>query len=157
MVSSKLSGFQIPLQIAAAIVTISIGSIALFKGCKKDAIVDLAGKWIITSNVQSASDEKNIGDEYVYEVYVVDTESKLSGIGEQTKYNKSEAKSHFKVVVDHITMVDDTIRVVYTVGGSRDFRGDMKLLRSEGNDRKLVGTFRQTTEDIAGSCVVVID
>ena len=54
-------------------------------------------------------------------------------------------------------MVDDTIRVVYTVGGSRDFRGDMKLLRSEGNDRKLVGTFRQTTEDIAGSCVVVID
>jgi hypothetical protein len=139
------------LSYASLIISTVVGLIAII-GFIKDhkTYPDLEGTWTMTFQVQESSYTPYINDVSVYEIYVDQSKSLISGRGEQTYYNGRHAKLHFKLDWKDVD-ISGGINIPYTLYGSRKTSG-MMLLQMDKNEKKhLTGTFTGAAADTKGA------
>jgi hypothetical protein len=114
------------------------------------------GKWIVKFHVINSSYKAYINDEYVYEVYVNQTDNIISGNGEQKLYNSKIAKKHFKIEWSDIK-IDKQFKITYKLHGTRKTSGLMELQIDKNNKKHLVGKFHGAAANTNGNVEIVIE
>lgn len=153
------SRFTKRLGIAATIVSLTGGSIALWKQVQpEEALPDLSGRWTITNTVSASNSGKFDGEVYVYSVGVTQTaDHKLEGKGEQTHYNGKAAPGRWPINLDSGKLTKEDVVINFTIEGNRVFTGTMRLRMQEDDDRRLTGTFAYTAAGTKGVTEVRIE
>ncbi|MBL7939852.1 MAG: hypothetical protein JNL43_10870 [Flavobacteriales bacterium] len=157
------SNFTKRLGIAATIVSLTGGSIALWNQLKpEDAPPDLSGRWTITNTVTGSNGGKFDGEVYVYSVGVSQAaDHSLSGTGEQTHYEQAgqerrAAPTRFPFYLTDGKHTEDGIKANFTIQGNREFTGTLWLIADEMDPKHLSGTFEYTAGGTQGTSDVRI-
>lgn len=154
----KRSPFTKRLGIAATIVSLTGGSIALWNQLKPEKeLPDLSGRWTITNTVTASNGGKFDGEVYGYSVGVTQDERQhLNGLGEQVLYNGKPASSRFPFIITDGKQTEGTIKVNFTIEGNREFTGTLWLTPLEADPHRLTGTFEYTAGGTQGTSDVLI-
>ena len=154
----KRSPFTKRLGIAATVVSLTGGSIALWNQLKPEKEVpDLTGTWVITDRIETASDTSYISDTHEYEVVMNQDGAILNGTGKQKKYNGKHAVGRWPIRIEgriHEQEVRATLHVDNPAGG---FDGSLYLNLNEGGQPELTGTIRTTVAEQRGPAEVRIE
>ena len=152
------------LGIAATVVSLTAGSLALWDKVKPETVLpDVRGRWTITNTVTESNGSKFDGEVYVYSVGVNEaTDRSLSGTGEQTHYQMTNAErraapSRFKIDLTGGQNGEHKITANFTIHGNREFTGSFNLVRDEADERHLTGTFEYTAGGTKGTTDVRIN
>jgi hypothetical protein len=154
----KRSPFTKRLGIAATVVSLTGGSIALWNQLKpEEELPDLSGRWTITNTVTASNGGKFDGEVYVYSVGVTqDERQRLSGTGEQVLYNGKPASSRFPIAITDGKHAGGKVSVNFTVKGNREFTGTLWLVPEDDDPHRLTGTFEYTAAGTTGTTEVLI-
>lgn len=160
---NKGSGITRRLGIAATVVTLAGGSLALWDKLKpEEEVPDIGGRWTITNTVTASDGDNFNGEVYVYSIGVArNADSGLSGEGDQTLYKKAGAEigpapSRFPVRITDGEQTEGRLRVNLSIKGKREFTGTLWLNQDDSDPTHWVGTFEYTAGGTKGTSEVWI-
>lgn len=152
------SNFTKRLGIAATVVTLTGGSVALWQQVKpEEKLPDLTGRWTITNTVTDSQGDDFTGEVYIYSVGVSEAaDHGLSGTGEQTEYAKAgqelkNALSRFPIRITDGKHTEEKIHMNFMIQGNREFTGTMWLTLDKDDPHHLTGTFEYTAGGTKGT------
>lgn len=138
------------LALVATLTTIILGILGISSYVRSfKRYPDLRGTWTISFKVKESTYNPYINDQYVYNIFVTQSENKITGRGEQTLYNGKYAQKHFKMEWDNAEINDDIV-ISYLLHGSRKTNGIMHLVIDPKDNTHLTGKFSGTAANTKG-------
>lgn len=146
----KGTGITRKLGIAATVVTLVGGSLALWKELGPiEKQKNLTGDWIIDVHIDDSNSHNYQGDTYQFEIGLAQNGNQLSGQGKQSKYNGKKG-SGWKFEVLGGVMDEDSLVISYKVHSPETYTGSLRLGHSEGMPNQWQGRFTSSVDDQFG-------
>lgn len=153
----KHSKFSKRLGIAAAVVSLTGGTVALWQQAKPaEELPNLTGSWTIEATITDSDAQRYNGDTYAFEISVAQDGARLTGSGIQTTYKGKQASNKWKFEILGGTVDADSVIISYKVYSPDTYTGSLRLGYAHEQARELRGRFTSSVADQLGEAHVVI-